>query len=86
MKRLLILAGVVIMAGASGCKCGGLCGGTTANRPYSAPAPTCCPQGTTTYAAPGYAAPGVMGAPALDPAQGVPMQSYPGPEAYTPAN
>ncbi len=84
MKRLLVLVAVTLAAGASGCKNCSPCGGSTsAFRPYT-PTPACCGGGTV--AAPGavYAAPG-MQAPAMGMPQGVPVQTYPGPEAYTPA-
>lgn len=84
MKRLLILSIVALAAGSAGCKhcswCGGG-GGTTAYRPCT-PAPTCCPPSDGTV----MAAPGEITTPGFAPAPSLPLQSYPGPEAYTPAN
>ncbi len=85
MKRLLILSAVVLAAGASGCKNCSPCGGTTAYRPFS-PTPACCTPTTQSYGTPVYSTPGAIAAPTLSDPQAVPMQTYPGPEAYTPAN
>jgi hypothetical protein len=85
MKRLLILSAVSLSAGAMGCKCCGLCGGgapTAVYRP-ACPTPACAPA----CGSPGaYVAPGATSTPVLTVPSTVPAQTYPGPEAYTPAN
>jgi hypothetical protein len=89
MKRFLILAVGVLMAGSAGCKCCGLCGGGAPTAVYR---PTCPPPCTGveaypaagTYAPAGtYAVPGATTTPALT---APPAQTIPGPEVYTPAN
>ena len=87
MKRLLVLAAVVLTAGASGCR---NCGRTTAARPCCPPAPPCCgptesfgSYGTPT---PVYSEQGSIMAPSLSGPGTVTSPSFPGPEAYTPAN
>lgn len=97
MKRLLVLAGVVLAAGTSGCRS---CGRTAACRPcqpIATPCQTvaspCCgatesfssgeiytTPGTTTMQAP------TMQSPTMAVPQTGPVQTFPGPEAYTPAN
>lgn len=82
MKRLLILSVVTLAAGAAGCKhCSWCGGGTTAYRPCT-PTPACCPDGTTGV----IAAPGAVSSPGYAPAPSLPIQTVPGPEAYTPVN
>jgi hypothetical protein len=96
MKRLLVLAGVVLAAGTSGCRS---CGNTTAHRPCQAVATPCqtvaspCCGGTESFSSSGfYTAPGTMSgtttmqAPTMAVPQSGPVQTFPGPEAYTPAN
>jgi hypothetical protein len=84
MKRLLVLAAVVLAAGASGCR---NCGRTTAARPCCPPAPSCCAptESFGSYGAPVYSTPGAVMAPTLSEPTVVPAQTFPGPEAYTPA-
>jgi hypothetical protein len=86
MKRLLILTAVSLSAGALGCKCCGLCGGGAPTAVYRPPCPTpACGAGATYGSAPGgYVVPGATSTPVLTVPQTVP--TYPGPEAYTPAN
>jgi hypothetical protein len=82
MKRLLILTAVSLSASALGCKCCGLCGGGAPTAAYRPPCPTpAC--GTPAYGGTSgtYVVPGATSTPVL----GVPSQTYPGPEAYTPA-
>jgi hypothetical protein len=93
MKRLLVLAGVVLAAGASGCRS---CGNNTAYRPCQPVATPCqtvaspCCGGTEVISSPGiYTTPGTttMQTPTMAaPPQSGPVQTFPGPEAYTPAN
>lgn len=85
MKRLLVLGAVTLAAGASGCKNCSPCGGATSVFRPATPTPAYCgsPEGVAMPAGE-YAVP-EMGAPALGVPQGVPVQTYPGPEAYTPA-
>jgi hypothetical protein len=85
MKRLLILASVVLVAGASGCRnCGR---GTTAYRPC-APTPACCTPATEFSTPDVYSSPPgttIVPAPTLSAPPSGSIQTFPGPEAYTPA-
>jgi hypothetical protein len=92
MKRLLVLAGVVLAASASGCRS---CGRTTAYRPCQPVATPCqtvaspCCGETEFSSSPVYTTPGTttMQTPTMAvPPAGGPVQTFPGPEAYTPAN
>lgn len=87
MKRLVILTAAVLVAGVTGCKHCGLCGGGGGTAVYRPACPSPCGTGVDPYpasggyAVPGGAPPGVMTVP-----QSIPAQTIPGPEVYTPAN
>jgi hypothetical protein len=82
MKRLLVLLAVTMATGASGCRnCSPCRTPTAAYRPCT-PAPTCCEGGEMSMPDAVYGDPG-MSTPMLTVPPGV--QTYPGPETYTPA-
>jgi hypothetical protein len=87
MKMFLMLAAVVLVAGATGCKSAAK--QTAYCRPACAPVSPCGGV-VETYSSPGaytVAPAGTMTtAPTLSAPPAGTVQSYPGPEAYTPAN
>lgn len=86
MKKFLLLAAVVLVAGATGCKSAAK--QTAYCRPACAPVSPC--GGVVEYSSPGAYTVAPAGAVTTTPTLSAPpvgtVQSYPGPEAYTPAN
>jgi hypothetical protein len=86
MKSLLIVAGVVLVAGASGCR--NCRHNTTTYRPcapVATAAPCCVPTATEYSSTPIYSTPDVITPTPALPSTTIPSTTIPGPEAYTPA-